>query len=53
MAMELLWPYVKNDSEPSVEGYLAWAKKQQDSLYQIKYEQVCCLLFYIFFVKLM
>ncbi|RIB19714.1 hypothetical protein C2G38_2181071 [Gigaspora rosea] len=40
MAMELLWPYVKNHSTPSVEGYLAWVKEQQDSLYMIKYEQM-------------
>ncbi|KAF0545762.1 hypothetical protein F8M41_001936 [Gigaspora margarita] len=37
--MELLWPYVKNYSNPSVEGYLAWVKEQQDSIYQIKFEQ--------------
>ncbi|RIB10196.1 hypothetical protein C2G38_2206781 [Gigaspora rosea] len=39
MAMELLWPYVKSHSTPSVEEYLAWVKEQQDSLYLIKYEQ--------------
>ncbi|KAF0467586.1 hypothetical protein F8M41_025984 [Gigaspora margarita] len=39
MAMELLWPYVKDHLEPSVEEYLVWVKEQQDSLYQIKYEQ--------------
>ncbi|KAF0547920.1 hypothetical protein F8M41_000269 [Gigaspora margarita] len=40
MAMELLWPYVKSHSNPSVEEYLVWAKEQQSPLYQIKYEQV-------------
>src|SRR3989337_1513317 len=39
IAMELMWPYVKSHSNPSVEGYLAWVKEQQDSLYQLKYEQ--------------
>ncbi|KAF0484107.1 hypothetical protein F8M41_023090 [Gigaspora margarita] len=39
MAMELLWPYVKSHPIPSVDGYLAWVKEQQDSLYLIKYEQ--------------
>lgn len=39
IAMELMWPYVKSHSNPSVEGYLAWVKEQQDPLYQIKYEQ--------------
>lgn len=37
--MELLWPYVKNHQEPSVEGYFLWVKEQQDFLYLIKYEQ--------------
>ncbi|CAG8677543.1 11156_t:CDS:2, partial [Scutellospora calospora] len=39
MAMELLWPYVKNNSISSVERYLVWVKEQQDLLYLIKYEQ--------------
>ncbi|KAF0539678.1 hypothetical protein F8M41_006937 [Gigaspora margarita] len=38
--MELLWPYVKSHSNPSVEEYLVWAKEQQSSLYQIKYKQI-------------
>ena len=52
-AMELIWPYVKSHTDPSVEGYLSWAKNQQGPLYKIKYEQVqfiilklaysCCL----------
>lgn len=46
--MELIWPYVKNNSDLSVEGYLAWAKEQQESLYQIKYEQVNIKTFFIF-----
>ena len=40
MAMELIWPYVKNYTNPSVEGYLAWVKEQKNPLYQIKFEQV-------------
>ena len=40
MSLELMWPYVKNHSNPSVEGYIVWAKGQQDPIYQIKYEQV-------------
>ena len=48
--MELLWPYVKSNSDLSVEGYLIWVKKQEDSLYQIKYEQV---IDFIFFIKLL
>jgi hypothetical protein len=39
MAMELMWPYIKSHPDPSVEGYLVWANKQQDPLYKIKYEQ--------------
>src|SRR3989337_1243554 len=39
MALELMWPYVKSHANPSVEGYLAWVKEQQDPLYQLKYEQ--------------
>ena len=35
-AMELIWPYVKSHTDPSVEGYLSWAKNQQDPLYKIK-----------------
>jgi hypothetical protein len=40
MAMELMWPYVKNHFNPSVEGYLSWTKEQTDMVYQIKFEQV-------------
>ena len=40
MAMELVWPYVLNTAEPSVDGYLEWAKNQQDELYKLKYEQI-------------
>jgi hypothetical protein len=47
MALELLWPYVKNQSNPSVEDYLLWIKEQNDPIYQIKYEQV-----YFYFIKL-
>ena len=40
MSLELIWPYIKNHDNPTVEGYLAWAKQQKDPLYQFKYEQV-------------
>jgi hypothetical protein len=40
MSSELMWPYIKSHANPTVEGYLAWAKEQKDQLYQIKYEQV-------------
>ncbi|RHZ53880.1 hypothetical protein Glove_433g6 [Diversispora epigaea] len=40
MSLELLWPYVRNYSNPSVEGYLLWVKEQNDPIYQIKYEQI-------------
>ena len=40
MSSEIIWPYVKKHANPTVEGYLAWAKEQKDQLYQIKYEQV-------------
>jgi len=43
--MKLVWPYVKSHSDLSVEGYLVWAKEQQDSIYQIKYEQVIIINF--------
>jgi hypothetical protein len=40
MSMELVWPYVAMVSNPSVEGYLDWAKNQNDELYNLKFEQV-------------
>ncbi|RIB20099.1 hypothetical protein C2G38_2180125 [Gigaspora rosea] len=40
MSMELIWPYVKSHPIPSVEGYLSWVKEQENSLYQIKFEQI-------------
>ena len=40
MAMELVWPYVSTVSDPSVDGYLNWAKDQKDEIYKLKYEQV-------------
>ena len=40
MAMELVWPYVISVSNPSVSGYLDWAKDQNDELYKLKFEQV-------------
>ena len=46
MAMELMWPYVKSHSNPSVEGYLAWVKEQKDPLYLTKFEQVKLFNFY-------
>jgi hypothetical protein len=30
MAMELVWPYVSTVTEPSVDGYIDWAKGQKD-----------------------
>jgi hypothetical protein len=40
MSLELMWPYVKSQSNPTVDGYISWVKEQQDPIYQIKYEQV-------------
>ena len=40
MVMELVWPYVNSVSNPSVSGFLEWAKSQKDELYKLKYEQV-------------
>jgi hypothetical protein len=40
MSLELIWPYVKNYDNPTVEGYLTWAKEQKSLFYQFKYEQV-------------
>ena len=40
MALELVWPYVKTHPNPSVHNYLSWAKKQEDPIYQLKFEQV-------------
>jgi len=48
--MELMWPYVKSHSNPSVEGYLAWVEEQTDSIYRIKFEQVVLKLFISKFV---
>ena len=40
MVMELVWPYVVLDPNPTVDGYLDWVKNQNDKLYKLKYEQV-------------
>ncbi|RHZ81235.1 hypothetical protein Glove_122g87 [Diversispora epigaea] len=40
MSLELLWPYVRNYSNPSVERYLLWVKEQNNPIYQIKYKQI-------------
>lgn len=40
MASELVWPYVNTHSDLSVHGYLAWVKRQEDPIYQLKFEQV-------------
>jgi hypothetical protein len=50
MAMKLIWPYVSTVSNPTVEGYINWAKNQEDELYKFKYEQVCILLFIIIII---
>jgi hypothetical protein len=44
MTLELVWPYVKSQSTPSVEGYIVWVREQKDPLYQFKYEQVKTLI---------
>ncbi|RIB04263.1 hypothetical protein C2G38_2284631 [Gigaspora rosea] len=36
---ELLWPYVVATENPSADGYLDWAKKQNDHKYKLKFEQ--------------
>jgi hypothetical protein len=48
MALELVWPYVKTHSNLSVHNYLAWAKKQEDPIYQLKFEQVLFNYYYIY-----
>ncbi|RIB03899.1 hypothetical protein C2G38_2223810 [Gigaspora rosea] len=40
MAMELVWPYVVSASNPSVNGFLDWAKNQKNELYKLKYQQI-------------
>jgi hypothetical protein len=40
ISMELVWPYVATESNPSVNGYLNWVKNCNDELYKLKYEQV-------------
>ena len=37
---ELLWPYIAATENPSVENYLDWARKQEDHIYKLKFEQV-------------
>lgn len=49
MSSELMWPYIKTHANPTVEGYLAWAKEQKDQIYQIKYEQVKKKRFFLFY----
>ena len=48
MARELVWPYVISDSNPTVSGYLEWAKNQTDELYKLKYEQVYSLIIHCY-----
>ncbi|RIB03555.1 hypothetical protein C2G38_2049175 [Gigaspora rosea] len=38
--MELVWPYIDSNPNPTVDGYLNWAKNQKDELYKLKYEQI-------------
>ena len=49
MAMELIWSYVKNHSNPSVKEYLTWVKEQNDPLYKIKLEQAIFNFLFIYF----
>lgn len=46
MSMELVYPYVAIASNPSVDGYLNWAKNNKDELYKLKYEQVGLRLYF-------
>ncbi|CAG8451077.1 5489_t:CDS:10, partial [Scutellospora calospora] len=39
MTCELLWPYVVEAENPSVDDYLDWVKKQDDCIYKLKFEQ--------------
>jgi hypothetical protein len=49
MAMELVWPYILTTSDPTVDGYINWARNQEDELYKLKYEQVNLFLFIYLF----
>ncbi|RIB13363.1 hypothetical protein C2G38_2198055 [Gigaspora rosea] len=42
VAMKLVWPYVDSNPNPTVNGYLNWAKNQNDDLYKLKYKQGIC-----------
>ena len=48
MACELMWPYIVSTEDPSVEGYLIWAKNKTDAMVQLKYEQVSWFYFVLF-----
>ncbi|RIB30927.1 hypothetical protein C2G38_2026430 [Gigaspora rosea] len=39
MTCELLWPYVVEAENPSVNDYLDWSKKQDYCIYKLKFEQ--------------
>jgi hypothetical protein len=40
MASELIWPFVENNDNPTVDSYLEWANGQTDEIYKLKFEQV-------------
>ncbi|KAF0412364.1 hypothetical protein F8M41_007935 [Gigaspora margarita] len=39
MALELIWPYVSSHNNPTLNGYLEWAKNQTNETYKLKFEQ--------------
>jgi hypothetical protein len=40
MASELIWPFVEDNDNPTVDSYLEWANGQTDEIYKLKFEQV-------------
>jgi len=40
MSLELVWPYIVENDNPSVQGYLACTQNQTSSLFKLKYEQI-------------
>lgn len=46
MASELIWPYVKNEENPTIDNYLEWSRTQTNETYKLKFEQVKSIMFF-------
>ena len=49
MASELIWPYIKNEENLTVDNYLEWSRTQTNEIYKLKFEQVKFKLYFSIF----